>query len=292
MSIRQGEIMWGYILIAPTVIGLGVFYLWPVVQTLYISMTKQGPFGGSSWAGVSNFERLATPEFGQSLLNTLGYTAIVVFLGVPVATVLAAMLSTTKLRFRVFYRAAFFIPVITLPAAIGVLWRWIYNTDYGILNQILRFFGLNGSSWISDPNIALYSIAVVGVWMTVGYNIVIIAAGIQEVPVWYHEAAMLDGAGAVRRFFSITLPAISPTLFFVTVLAMIKALQVFDIVYLMVGDTSPAFDRVKPIVYYFYQSGFIENDKGFAAAVAIVLFILIASLTGIQFWVQKKWVQR
>src|SRR6218665_2417811 len=143
---------------------------------------KAGPVWWFQLVGISNFERLATPEFGQSLLNTLGYTAIVVFLGVPVASVLAAMLSTTKLRFRVFYRAAFFIPVITLPAAIGVLWRWIYNTDYGILNQILRFFGLNGSSWISDPNIALYSIAMVGVWMTVGYNIVIIAAGIQEVP--------------------------------------------------------------------------------------------------------------
>src|SRR6218665_3912708 len=108
MSIRQGEIMWGDILIAPTVIGLGVFYLWPVLETLYISMTKQGPVGGSSWVGISNFERLGTPEFGQWLLNTLGYTAIVVFLGVPVATVLAAMFSTTKLRFPLFYHSSFF----------------------------------------------------------------------------------------------------------------------------------------------------------------------------------------
>lgn len=201
MKVRRSEMLWGYALIAPTVIGLGIFYLWPVAQTFYISFTKPGVFSGSTWVGIANYDRLFTPEFGQSLLNTLIYTGIVVLLGVPIATVFAAMLSTRKLRFRSFYRAAFFIPVITLPAAIGVLWRWIYNTDFGVLNQILAVLGISSQSWISNPDIALYAISVVGVWMTIGYNIVIIAAGIQEVPVWYHEAAMLDGASAVRRFF-------------------------------------------------------------------------------------------
>jgi multiple sugar transport system permease protein len=289
---RTSEALWGYLLIAPTMLGLAIFYLWPAVQTFYFSFTERGAFGGWTWVGLENYRSLLDPELGQSLVNTLVYSLIVVGIGVPLATVVAALLNTDGLRFRSWYRAAFFIPVVTLPAAIGILWRWMFNSDYGVVNQVLGLFGIAGPAWVSDPDIALYAVAFVGVWMTIGYNIVIIVAGMQDVPRTLYEAAQLDGAGPIRRFFSVTVPMISPTLFFVTVLSTIKALHVFDIVYLMVGDTSPAFERVRPIVYFFYQRGFVENDKGFAATVAVVLFVLIAALTAAQFSIQKRWVQQ
>jgi multiple sugar transport system permease protein len=290
--LRRSDQIWGYLLIAPTVLGLGVFYLWPTVQTFYFSFTDWGIFGGQTWIGLENYRELLDPAFGRSMLNTLLYTAIVVGLGIPLATVVAALLNVEGLAFRSWYRAAYFIPVVTLPAAVGVMWRWLYNGDFGILNHLLSLVGIPGPAWISDPAIALPAIAVVGIWMTLGYNVVIILAGMQEVPRHLYEAAMIDGAGPVRRFLSITVPMISPTLFFVTVLGVIRGLQVFDIVYLMVGQTSPAFESVRPIVYFFYQSGFVENDKGYAAAVAFVLFVVIAAMTALQFAVQRRWVQR
>ena len=290
--LRRSDQIWGYLLIAPTVLGLGVFYLWPTVQTFYFSFTDWGIFGGQTWTGLENYRELIDPAFGRSMLNTLLYTAIVVGLGIPLATVVAALLNVEGLAFRSWYRAAYFIPVVTLPAAVGVMWRWLYNGDFGILNHLLSLVGISGPAWISNPSIALPAIAVVGIWMTLGYNVVIILAGMQEVPRHLYEAAMIDGAGPVRRFLSITVPMISPTLFFVTVLGVIRGLQVFDIVFLMVGQTSPAFENVRPIVYFFYQSGFVENDKGYAAAVAFVLFVVIAAMTALQFAVQRRWVQQ
>jgi multiple sugar transport system permease protein len=292
-SVRGHEQLWGYALIAPTMIGLGIFYLWPMTQTFYFSFTKPGVFGGpGSWVGLDNYRDLVDPAFASALANTLIYTGLVVGLGVPLAAIVAALLNTDGLAFRSWYRAIYFIPVVTLPAAVGILWRWLFNADYGVLNYLLGLVGVDGPAWISDPNVALYAVSFVGIWMTLGYNIIIILAGMQEVPKTYYEAAMLDGAGPIRRFLSVTVPMISPTLFFVTVLSMIKALQVFDIVYLMVGQTNPAFESVRPIVYFFYQNGFVENDKGYAAAVAFVLFVIIAGLTALQFAFQKRWVHR
>lgn len=272
--------------------GLAVFYLWPTVQTFYFSFTEYGVFGGYTWIGLDNYRGLIDEEFGRSLVNTLVYTAIVVGLGIPLAAIVAALLNVGQLRFRSWYRTAYFIPVVTLPAAVGVLWRWVYNSDYGIINHLLSLVGVRGPSWLSDTNIALYAIAFVGIWMTLGYNVVIILAGMQEVPRDYYEAAALDGAGPIRCFLSVTAPCITPTLFFVTVLSVIRALQVFDLIFLMVGPTSPAIESVRPIVYFFYQSGFVENNRGFAAAVAFVLFVLIAVITALQFVLQRKWVQQ
>jgi multiple sugar transport system permease protein len=292
---HRSEALWGYLLVAPTVLGLAIFYLWPIVETFYFSFTKSGDFGGYTWTGLANYRELISGDFLRSVLNTVIYAAVVVGVGVPLATVVAGLLNTKGLSFRSWYRAVYFIPVVTLPAATGLLWGWLYNSDYGVVNYLLSLAGVPGPHWLTDPHLALYATALVGIWMTLGYNVVIILAGMQEVPASLHEAAMIDGAGPIRRFTAVTIPMISPTLFFVSVLSVIRSLQVFDIVYLMIGNTNnanPAFDSVKPIVYFFYQSGFVENDKGFAAAVAVVLFVLIAALTALQFSVQRWWVHR
>jgi multiple sugar transport system permease protein len=287
---------WGYALIAPAGLGLAVFYLWPVVQTVYYSFTQWGAFGGTDWIGLSNYRTLVhDPEFWQSLGNTGIYTGLVL-LGIPLSMLLAVLLNLKGLRGTGIYRTFYFLPVVTMPAAVAVVWRWLYNGDAGILNQALSAVGIDGTYWVSDPDTIRFAVAVVGVWMTVGYNMILLLAGLQSIPADYYEAASLDGAGRVRQFFSVTLPLLSPTLFFTTVLSVIQSLQVFDLVYLIIGANTqnalqnPAFGDGQTVVMLFFQKAFFDNQRGYGAAIVCVLFVLIMALTAVQFRLQKRWV--
>jgi multiple sugar transport system permease protein len=295
--IRRGEALWGYALIAPTGLGLGVFYLWPVLQTAYLSFTHSGPFGGgNTWTGWDNYRQLVTdPEVRQALVNTLTYTGLGL-IGIPVAVVFAALLSRPGLRGVAVYRTLFFLPVVTTPVAVAMIWRWLYNGDFGIINYLLSLVGVRGPHWIADDRTALYAMVVVGIWMSLGYNLVIFLAGIQAIPRHYYEAAEIDGAGPVAQFRRITVPLLSPSIFFISVVSVIGSLQLFDLVYVLMGGsgqsarTNPAFPRTETIVYLFYDKAFQTNDKGYAAAIAMVLLLLIVALTGLQFRLQRRWV--
>lgn len=281
---------WAMLFIGPTAVGLLVFYLWPTVRTFLMSFTKTGPFGGSQFVGIENYIALfQDPELVGALRNTAVYT-VIALVGIPIAIAIAALLNTNGLRGRTVYRTLFFIPVVTMPAAIALVWRMIYNGDYGVLNQFLHIFGIEGKSWLTDPNTALVAIAVVGIWAGLGSNVVIFLAGLQGIPDTIMEAAELDGAGPVRKFFSVTIPLLSPSIFFVSIISVIGALQVFDLVYMMLGRNNPALPNTETIVYLFYQAGFIDNDRGYAAAIAFLLLVIILVLTVIQFRLQKKWV--
>ena len=281
---------WALVFLGPTAVGIAVFYLWPTVRTLIISFTKSGPFGGSEWVGVENYARLfQDPELIGALRNTAIYT-VIALIGIPLAVAIAALLNTTGLTGRSAYRTLYFIPVVTMPAAIALVWRMIYNGDYGVLNAALGAVGIDGRSWLTDPSTALVAIAVVGIWAGLGTNIVIFLAGLQGIPDTIMEAADLDGAGPVRKFFSITIPLLSPSIFFVSVISVIGALQVFDLVYMMLGRNNPAMPNTRTVVYLFYQAGFLDNDRGYAAAVAFLLLLIILVLTVVQFRLQKKWV--
>lgn len=281
---------WAVLFVGPTALGLGLFYLWPAVRTLYISFTETGPFGGSTWAGLDNYVRLfRDPDLPQALLNTLGYS-VVALIGIPLAMIIAGLLNTPGLAGRGIYRTLYFLPVVTMPAAIAIVWRMIYNGDYGILNSFVGLFGADGTSWLTNPSTVLVAIAVVGVWASLGTNIVIFLAGLQGVPTELLEASELDGAGPVRRFLTVTAPMISPSVFFVSVMTLISSLQVFDLVYVMVGEGNPALPQAKTIVYLFYEEGFRTHDQGMAAAIACVLLVLIMFVTVIQFALQRKWV--
>jgi len=291
------EALWGYALIAPTGIGLVVFYLWPVLQTAYLSFTESGPFGGpAEWTGLENYrELISDPEVGRSLVNTLAYTGLGL-IGIPIAVVFAALLSKPGLRGVAIYRTFFFLPVVTTPVAVAMIWRWIYNGDFGILNYLLSLVGIEGPHWIADSRSALIAMVIVGVWMGLGYNLVIFIAAIKGIPRHYYEAAEIDGAGPVQQFFRITVPLLSPTIFFVSVVSVIGALQLFDLVYVLAGGSNqasranPAFDSMETIVYLFYSQAFQQNDKGYGAAIAMVLLALIVALTALQFRLQKRWV--
>jgi len=281
---------WALVFLGPTALGIAVFYLWPTVRTLIISFTKSGPFGGSEWVGIENYTRLfQDPELIGALRNTAIYT-IIALIGIPLAVGIAALLNTAGLKGRSAYRTLYFIPVVTMPAAIALVWRMIYNGDYGVLNAALGAIGIDGRSWLTDPNTALIAIAVVGIWAGLGTNIVIFLAGLQGIPDTIMEAADLDGAGPVRKFFSITIPLLSPSIFFVSVISVIGALQVFDLIYMMLGRSNPAMPNTRTVVYLFYEAGFLDNDRGYAAAVAFLLLVIILILTIVQFRLQKKWV--
>lgn len=281
---------WALLFVGPTGLGLLFFYLWPAIRTLYLSLTHAGAFGGSSFVGLENYGQLfSNPELGRALINTAIYTGIAL-LGIPLAIVVAALLNTRDLKGRGIYRTLYFLPVVTMPAAIAIVWRMIYNGDYGILNQLLSVVGITGTSWLTNPATALACIALVGIWAGLGQSVVIFLAGLQGVPTEMLEAAEVDGAGPVRRFLHITIPMISPSVFFVSVMSVIGSLQVFDLVFVMMGLGNPAMPAVKTVVYLFYEAGFINHDQGTAAAIAFVLLILILSMTVLQFAMQKKWV--
>ncbi|WP_447947748.1 carbohydrate ABC transporter permease [Microbacterium maritypicum] len=281
---------WALVFLGPTTLGIAAFYLWPTVRTLIISFTKSGPFGGSEWVGIENYTRLfQDPELIGALRNTAIYT-IIALIGIPLAVGIAALLNTAGLKGRSAYRTLYFIPVVTMPAAIALVWRMIYNGDYGVLNAALGAVGIEGRSWLTDPNTALVAIAVVGIWAGLGTNIVIFLAGLQGIPDTIMEAADLDGAGPVRKFFSITIPLLSPSIFFVSVISVIGALQVFDLIYMMLGRSNPAMPNTRTVVYLFYEAGFLDNDRGYAAAIAFLLLVIILILTIVQFRLQKKWV--
>ncbi len=287
---ERQDLAWAAFFLAPTALGLGVFYLWPVVQTLYFSFTTWGPFGGHTWSGLANYRQLLhDPDLRAAFVNTVWYS-LLGLLGVPVSLVLASVLGRKGRRGVGVYRTLMFLPVVTMPAAVAIVWRWMYNGDFGVINFLLGRIGVHGTYWISNPHTALVAVVAVGIWSTVGYNMVILMAGLESIPRHYYEAAEMDGAGPVRQFRSLTLPLLSPSLFFVTVLSVIGSLQTFDLVYVMIDSTNPALPQTRTVVYLFYQQAFVNNNRGYAAAMAFLLLLVIVAVTGVQFRLQRKWV--
>jgi multiple sugar transport system permease protein len=277
-------------MLVPAVLGLGVFEIWPTFQTVYYSFTSWGAFGGHDWSGLANYaELLDDRDVGLAFVNTALLTAISL-LGVPLALVTAALLSQPGLRGVTVYRTVYFLPVVTLPAAVALTWKFLYNGDYGLVNYLLSLVGVDGPYWLSDPRTVIVAVGAVAVWGSIGYNMVILLAGIQGIPRDYYEAAELDGAGRLRQFRHVTLPLLTPTIFFVVVISVINALQTFDLVFLMVGPTNPAIARAQTLVYLFYENGFDQHDGGYAAAIAVLLLISTLVLTAVQFRLQKRWV--
>ncbi|MFB6612206.1 carbohydrate ABC transporter permease [Agromyces sp. NPDC056379] len=282
---------WALLFIGPAGLGLLVFYIWPIARGIYLSFQKVGPFGGETFAGLDNFITVfQEPDLGRALVNTLLYAGIAL-LGIPIAMVVAVLLNTRGLRFRGLFRVLFFIPVVTMPVAVALVWRLLLNVDYGVVNLTLGAVGLPGLAWLSTPWVNIVILAVIGIWMALGTQIIILTAGLQGIPESLLEAAELDGAGPIRRFWSVIAPLLSPTTFLLCVLSVIASMQVFDLVYLMIDRISnPAFAQSKTLVYLFFEKGFIQHDLGAAAAIACILLLIILGLSAVQFWLQRKWV--
>lgn len=223
------------------------------------------------------------------MVNTLVFTLVSVPLAVMLATGIAILLNQ-KIKGMIVYRTLYFLPVVTMPVAVGMVWKWLYNTDYGLLNYILGLLHLPQPAWLFNPNIALISVIVVYVWMTVGNNIILILAGLQGISETYYEAAEMDGASKLKQLFTITIPLLTPTLFFVFITGIISSLQVFDLIFIMIGDSHVLLEPLRTLVYGVYESGFEYSQMGYASAQAFLLFLMILVITIFQFAFQKKWV--
>lgn len=281
---------WPWLFVLPLLSGIGVFYLWPIAQTAYFSFTEWGVFGGATWTGIDNYTRLfADPQLYSALGNTLLYTGIVL-LGIPIAVYIASLLNMPGLRFASFYRVLFFLPYVAMPTAVAMVWRIIFNGDFGILNYALSFVGIDGPYWTSTPGFAMFAVAIVGLWSSFGFSMIILGAGLKNIPPELYEAAELDGATPWRRFLSVTVPLLTPSIFFVMIITIISSFQLFDLLYALLGSTSPILPKSMSLVYFFYSQGFVSNDKGYAAAIAMVIFVIIGIVTLLQFRLQKRWV--
>jgi len=286
-SREKSEFMWGWLFILPTVIGLIVLNIIPIFQTIYQSFFKTGDFGrGNIFVGLENYVKVfGDSEVWQSLINTFKYAIVEVPFSIAIALVLAVLLNR-KMKGRSAYRTIIFLPMVAAPAAVAMVWRWLFNSDFGLLNNV---FNLN-VKWVSDPKIAVYSIAVIGVWSILGYNMVLFLSGLQEIPHDYYEAAQIDGATGVKSFFHITIPLLSPTIFFVLVTRVIGSLQVFDLMYMVMDKSNPALEKTQSLVYLFYKYAFINKNMGYGAAIVVLLLVITMIITVFQMIGQKKWV--
>ena len=283
---ERREENWGWIMVAPTIIGLFILNIWPFIQTIYTSFCEHLGFGHYKFIGVQNYvDMFGSTEFWKATWNTVWFC----ILTVPVGMILAlfvAMLLNTKVKFKGGFRTIFFLPLVCAPAAIAMVWQWIFNGQYGILNQIL---GTN-IQWITNPKTAVLAVAIVSVWSSVGYDAVLLLAGLQNIPKTLYEANSIDGAGKVRQFFTITVPMISPSLFSVLIMRLMASMKVYDLIYMMSDDTNPAMADMQSLMYLFYRSSFVAGDRGYGSAIVIWTVTLILLVTLIQFWGQKKWV--
>ena len=277
---------WAYIMVAPTIIGLIVLNLWPFVQTLYTSFCEHLGFGHYKFVGLQNYiEMFQRPEFWRATWNTVYFCILTVPLGLFLS-LLVAMLLNAKIKGKGVFRTIFFLPMVCAPAAVTMVWRWIFNGEYGILNQAMG----TKIGWITDPNVVMIACAVVAIWSNIGYDAVLLLAGLQNIPKTLYEANSIDGAGKVKQFFTITLPMVSPTLFVVMIMRLMSSVKVYDLIYMMVEETNPAVTSVQSLMYLFYRSSFVAGERGYGSAIVLWTVLLIGLVTVIQFYGQKKWV--
>lgn len=287
---KREELLTAGVFVLPLMLGIGVFYLAPMFQNVYYSFTKWGQFGGSTFIGLENFKRLVGD--GQVLIalkNTVTYAIFTVPIGIAISIVVATLLNN-KIRGVGLYRVIYFLPAVTMTSAVAMIWKWMFNSQYGIINQFLSKIGIAGPNWLTDNKWAMVSLIVVGVWSSLGQSIILYLAGLQGVPSSLYEAAEIDGAGSLRKFVSVTLPLITPTIFFNMITSLISALQVYDLIFLMYSERNPALQSVQSLSYLFYRNAFVFNDKGYAAAISVVLLGITLLITVVQFTFQKRWV--
>ena len=280
----------GYLFLLPWLVGLVVITIGPMLASLYLSFTNYNLIQAPEWTGVENYVRMLGDE---RLHNSLKVTFIYVFVSTPLQLILAlalALLLNEGMKGLPFYRSVFYLPsMLGSAVAISVLWRQMFGTD-GLVNQVLRLVGVDATTgWISDPRYALSTIILLHVW-TFGSPMVIFLAGLRQIPGMYYEAAAVDGASRWTTFAKITLPLLSPIIFFNLVLQIIGAFQAFTQAFVVSGGTGGPSDSTMFYTVYLYQRGFGQFQMGYAAAMAWLLVIIIAVFTAINFYASKYWV--
>lgn len=290
MAGEKGLRKYGWVLffLFPSLIGLALFTLIPILTSLGLTLFEWDLLTPPEFVGLGNFQRLIQDQdFWSSLAHTLyfiaGYIPLVMVIALGVAVIL-----NQKLKGVILFRTAFFVPVVSAWVAIALLWSWIFNPKYGIVNYLLGLVGIQGPAWLFDPQWAMPAIIITSVWKDIGFVMVMFLAGLQGIPQEYHEAAAIDGAGGWQRFRRITLPLLSPTTFFALIISLINSFQVFDQVWVMT-EGGPA-GATSVLVEQIVKNAFSYSRMGYAATLSWVLFLLVFTATLIQMRLQKRWV--
>ncbi len=293
-SARPRRVKWrrhveGWLFIGPVILGIAAFQLVPILVSVYASFTDWDGLNSPELVGLENYRQLIAddPDFRENIKNTLYFVAG----HIPITIALAlglALLCNSKLRGIALFRTAYFMPAVSNVVAISVVWFWFYHPQDGVLNGLLSTIGIDGPAWLSDLKWAMPAVILVSVWQGVGYPMVILLAGLQAIPDSLYDAAKVDGSHAGQRFRDITVPLLTPSLFFLLITQFISSFQVFGIIFVMTHG-GPA-NATSVYIYYLYENAFSFGRMGYASAMAWLLFAVIALVTFIQWRLQRRWV--
>ncbi|RNE66896.1 carbohydrate ABC transporter permease [Cryobacterium tepidiphilum] len=285
---RRRDRRWGYLFIGPQVVGMAIFVLLPFIGSLVLAFASWDGLTELTWVGFDNFvAQLQDPLLLRSIVNTLLIALITVPIGLGFAVIIAVALE--KLKTRTLYLVLFFAPVVTSTVAVAMIWQQMLRADGVLSSTIAKTFGIAPPDWLGDPRLALISVCIVSIWASMGLNVIIFLAGLQNISPSVIEAAKIDGAGAFTLFWSIRLPLLSPIIFFSSVIAFISSLQTFDVVFVLTSNAGPD-NATRTIVYHIYDLGFGRFEFGPSSAAAVILLALTLVITAIQFGAQKKFV--
>ncbi len=274
--------------LAPNIVGFLIFTLIPVFATGVISLTEWNLIGEMEFVGLENyFKVFETKRFYQVMGNTLFYTIATVPLGLFLALCLSVLMNR-KIRGITVYRTIYYLPVVSSGVAIAMLWKYLYADNVGLLAMVWKFFGAEAPRWLTSTKWSMTAISIMSVWKGLGGTIVLLLAGLQSISPSYYEAAKIDGANGWQQFTNVTIPLLTPTLFFQLIMSIINSFQVFDATAILT-EGGPGFSSTS-IVYYIYTSAFKDLKFGYACALAMVLFFIILVITLVQWLGQKKWV--
>ena len=281
------RVLHAYLFIAPVIVLFGIFRVAPAIQTLLYSFYKVELLRGRfTFIGLENFTALLTDEiFRKATVNTLTFVVTIVPISAFLGLILAVLFNA-KFHLKEFFKAVYFAPMVTSTVAAAVVWWWMYNPQFGIFNVLLKLVGLPEQPWLMSSRMALPSIIIFSIWKTLGYNMIIYLAGLQAIPQQFYEAATIDGAGAVKRFWRISVPLLAPTTNFLLIYNGILAFQVFDQVFVLTGG-GPA-NSTNVVVLDLYRQAFERYNFGYASAEAMVLFVFILGVTVVQYVYSKR----
>lgn len=284
------EALSGYLFILPTFVGYTAFVVGPVLAAVGFSFTEYDALSSPEYNGLANYRELVRDERLHTVYrNTFVFTLFAVAFNIGIGLLLAVLLNRALPRLvRYLFRASFFFPVLVAHVYVAIIWRFLYQKDLGVINYYLGLPGIDPIPWLSDQGWAMPSVIIMDVWKNMGFAMLVLLAGLQNIPEVYLEAASLDGAGAWRRFRDVTLPLLTPTLFFLIVIYSIGALQVFDSIFVLT-EGGPG-DATRSVVMYLREMAFESFRMGYASAVAMTLLVIIMALTLVQFRLGRRWV--
>ncbi|MBZ2198983.1 carbohydrate ABC transporter permease [Occultella gossypii] len=279
----------GWMFVGPVIFGVLAFQIVPVIASLGVSMTNWTGLNEPDFLGLGNFVALFTTDtrFYSTLLNTAIFTVAMVVLSIAIGLALA-VLCNQRIRGVGVFRTLYYSPAITNVVAIGFVWFWLYEPNNGLINSVLRGVGITGPAWLSDPSTALIAVIIVALWQGVGYPMVILLAGLQSIDKSLLEAATVDGASNWRRFWRVTFPLLTPSIFFLTIMQFISSFQVFGIIYVMTSGGPN--NATSVLIFEIYQVAFAQGRLGYASAMGWVLFLIVGLVTVFQWKMEKRWV--